>query len=327
VSSEAFGKFAGQRVVVTGGLGFIGSNLAHSLVEGGAEVAIIDSLDPRSGGDIANIKGIDDSVELVSADICEFDAVASVVQNAAFLFHCAAHTSHPYSMRDPQLDVTVNCIGTLNILEALRRFQPAARLVYVGTSTQIGPMIAKPITERHPVAPVDIYSANKAAAEYYCCIYASAYDMAVNSVRLPNVYGPRANISSPDFGFINYFIGLALRDQSLTIYGDGEQLRSVLYVQDAVTAFALAAQANSRGKIWFAGDDRSVSVKELAESIVATCGAGRVLHVEWPDDRKRIDVGDIVIDSAQIKADLGWKAAVGLEEGMRATVGYFRASG
>jgi len=230
-------------------------------------------------------------------------------------------------MRDPQLDVTVNCIGTLNILEALRRFQPAARMVYVGTSTQIGPMIAKPITERHPVAPVDIYSANKAAAEYYCRIYASAYDMAVNSVRLPNVYGPRANISSPDFGFINYFIGLALRDQSLTIYGDGEQLRSVLYVQDAVTAFALAAQANSRGKIWFAGDDRSVSVKELAESIVATCGAGRVLHVEWPDDRKRIDVGDIVIDSAQIKADLGWKAAVGLEEGMRATVGYFRASG
>ena len=174
MSNDVFGKFAGQRVVITGGLGFIGSNLAHSLVETGAEVVIIDSLDPRSGGDIANIQGIDDRVELVSADICEFDAVASVVQNAAHLFHCAAHTSHPYSMRDPQLDVTVNCIGTLNVLEALRRFQPGARMVYVGTSTQIGPMISKPISERHPVAPVDIYSANKAAAEYYCRIYASA---------------------------------------------------------------------------------------------------------------------------------------------------------
>jgi UDP-glucose 4-epimerase len=325
VSSEVFRRFAGQRVVVTGGLGFIGSNLAHSLVDGGAEVVIIDSLDPRSGGDIANIAGIDDSLELVSADICEFDAVASVVQHAAFLFHCAAHTSHPYSMRDPQLDVTVNCIGTLNILEGLRRFHPGARMVYVGTSTQIGPMTTNPITEEHAVAPADIYSANKAVAEHYCRIYASAYDLAVSSVRLPNVYGPRANISSPDLGFINYFIGLALHDQPLTIYGDGEQLRSVLYVQDAVTALALAAQANSRGKIWFAGDDRSVSVKELAESIVAACGAGRVLHVEWPDDRKRIDVGDIVIDSAEIDADLGWKAAVGLEEGMQATVRHFRA--
>ena len=326
MSNDVFGKFVGQRVVITGGLGFIGSNLAHSLVETGAEVVIIDSLDPRSGGDIANIRGIDDRVELVSADICEFDAVASVVQNAAHLFHCAAHTSHPYSMRDPQLDVTVNCIGTLNVLEALRRFQPGARMVYVGTSTQIGPMISKPISERHPVAPVDIYSANKAAAEYYCRIYASAYDLTVNSVRLPNVYGPRANISSPDFGFINYFIGLALHDQPLTIYGDGKQLRSVLYVQDAVTALALAAQSTRGGHVWFAADDRSVSVKELAESIVLACSAGRVSHVEWPDDRKRIDVGDIVIDSAQIQADLGWKAAVNLEEGMHATIRYLRAS-
>ncbi len=324
MSSEVFRKLSGHRVVITGGLGFIGSNLAHSLVEGGAEVAIIDSLDPRSGGDINNIKGIEDRVELVSGDICEFNAVATVVQHAAYLFHCAAHTSHPYSMRDPQLDVTVNCIGTLNVLEALRRFQPGARMVYVGTSTQIGPMIANPITERHPVAPVDIYSANKAAAEYYCRIYASAYDLSVNVVRLPNVYGPRANISSPDFGFVNYFIGLALQGQPLTIYGDGDQLRSVLFVQDAVTALAAASQANSRGKVWFAGDDWSVSVNELAERIVAACGDGRVLHVEWPAERKRIDVGDIVIDSTQIKVDLGWKAAISLEAGMQATVRHFR---
>lgn len=324
MSSDTFGKLSGHRVVITGGLGFIGSNLAHSLVEAGAEVTILDSLDPRSGGDINNIRGIEDRVELVSGDICEFDAVATVVQQAAYLFHCAAHTSHPYSMRDPQLDVTVNCIGTLNVLEALRRFQPGAQMVYVGTSTQIGPMIANPITERHPVAPVDIYSANKAAAEYYCRIYASVYDLAVNAVRLPNVYGPRANISSPDFGFVNYFIGLAIQGQPLTIYGDGEQLRSVLFVEDAVTALAAASQANSRGKFWFATDDWSVSVNELAERIVAACGGGRVRHVEWPDERKRIDVGDIVVDSTQIQADLGWKAAVSLEAGLQATMRYFR---
>ena len=180
---------SGERAVVTGGLGFIGSNLVHALVDIGANVTIIDSLDPRSGGDIANIQGIEDKIDLVSADICEFEAVASVVQNAAYVFHCAAHTSHPYSMRDPQLDVSVNCIGTLNVLESVRRLRPNAKMVYVGTSTQIGPMTSSPITESHRVAPVDIYSANKAAAEYYCRIYANAHDIDVNVVRLPNVYG------------------------------------------------------------------------------------------------------------------------------------------
>jgi len=323
VSSKIFEVFAGKRVVVTGGLGFIGSNLAHSLVGGGADVTIVDSLDPRSGGDIANLNGIDDCVELVSADICEFDVMASVVQNASYLFHCAAHTSHPYSMRDPQRDVSVNCIGTLNVLEALRRFQPAAQMVYVGTSTQIGPMIMEPITEGHPVAPVDIYSANKAAAEYYCLIYARAYDMAVNSVRLPNVYGPRANINSPDFGFINFFFGLALDEQCLTIFGDGDQLRSVVYVQDAITALALATQTDLRGRVWFAGNERSVSVRDLAQRIVAACGTGSVTQVVWPDDRKRIDVGDVIIDSSQIQSDLGWQALVSLDEGMQETVRYY----
>ena len=185
MTDDVFSLFAGQRVVITGGLGFIGSNLSHALVEAGAEVAMIDSLDPRSGGHISNIKGIEDRIELVSADICQFNAVASVMQKASHVFHCAAHTSHPYSMRDPQRDVEVNCIGTINVLEAMRCFCPEARLVYVGTSTQIGPMITTPITESHPIAPVDIYSANKAAAEYYCRIYAQAYDLGVNVVRLP----------------------------------------------------------------------------------------------------------------------------------------------
>ena len=171
---------------------------------------------------------------------------------------------------------------------------------------------------------MDIYSANKAAAEYYCRIYARAYDMAVNSVRLPNVYGPRANIGSPDFGFINFFFGLALRDQPLTIFGDGNQLRSVLYVQDAITALALAAQTDLRGRVWFAGNERSVSVRHLAEKIVAACGFGSVLQVNWPDDRKRIDVGDIIIDSSHIQSDLGWRALVSLDKGMQATVRYYQ---
>ena len=325
MSNKLTELLSGKRAVVTGGLGFIGSNLVHALVDIGAYVTIIDSLDPRSGGDIANIQGIEDKIDLVSADICEFEAVASVVQNAAYVFHCAAHTSHPYSMRDPQLDVSVNCIGTLNVLESVRRLRPNAKMVYVGTSTQIGPMTNSPITESHRVAPVDIYSANKAAAEYYCRIYANAHDIDVNVVRLPNVYGPRANIKSPDFGFINYFIGLALNGQSLTIYGDGSQLRSVLYVKDAIDALILASCSEVTGAVWFAANENSISVNELARSIVAACDSGEIVNVEWPDDRKRIDVGDIVIDCSKIGGDLGWNSKVSLEDGLRNTVKYWKS--
>ena len=315
---------AGQRAVVTGGLGFIGSNLVHYLAEASLPVTIIDSLDPRSGGDIANIRGLEGRVQLVTADICHFEPVAAAVSQADFVFHCAAHTSHPYSMRDPQRDIEVNCIGTVNVLEAVRRFRPQARLVYVGTSTQTGPMTIRPVSESHPIAPVDIYSANKSAAEYYCRIYAGAYDLNVNSVRLPNVYGPRASIANPDFGFINYFIGRALRDETLTVYGGGGQLRSVLYVDDAVAALVGAAQAGRGGQVWFSAGDEPVSVRDLAERIVETCGTGRVVHVEWPEARRRIDVGDVVIDSSRIRADLGWQPRFDLQEGLRRTVAYFR---
>ena len=324
MTTEVNAAFTGKRCVVTGGLGFIGSNIVHYLVEAGAEVYIIDSLDTRSGGDIHNIEGIEDRVELMSADIVNFDPVATIVERAAYVFHCAAHTSHPYSMRDPQRDIEVNCIGTVNLLEAIRRFRPTARLVYVGTSTQIGQMHTRPVTETHPVAPVDIYSANKSVAEYYCRIYANAYDLGINVVRLPNVYGPRANISNPDFGFVNYFVGRALRNETLTIYGEGQQLRSVLFVQDAVRALALAAKTSLSGQVWFAADDQSHSVKALAQAIVAACGSGRVAQIEWPEARKRIDVGDIVIDSSKIRADLGWTPTVALEDGLRAMVRFFR---
>ena len=203
-------------------------------------------------------------------------------------------------------------------------FRPAARMVYVGTSTQTGPMTVRPVNESHPIAPVDIYSANKSAAEYYCRIYAGAYDLNVNTVRLPNIYGPRANIANPDFRFINYFIWRALRDEPLTVFGGGEQLRSVLYVDDAVEALVAAARAGRGGQVWFAAGDEPVSVRELAERIVEACGSGRVVHVEWPAARRRIDVGDIVIDSSRIRADLGWVPRVNLKEGLRRTMDFFR---
>jgi len=185
----------GRRVLVTGGLGFIGSNLAHRCLELGAEVTVYDCLDPKSGGNMHNIDGIEDSLEIVLNDVRNFEGICSCIRGKDILFHCAAYTSHPNSMREPMIDIDVNCKGTMHILEAARRFNPGIKIVHVGTSTQIGKMQVCPIDENHPEFPVDIYSANKSASEKYVLVYGAAYKMRTTVVRLANTFGPRSLIA------------------------------------------------------------------------------------------------------------------------------------
>ena len=216
-------NLAGKKVLITGGLGFIGSNLAHHLITLGAQVTIYDYLDPKSGGNLYNLEGIRDKVNVIFNDIRNFEGVVAAVQNQDLIFSCAAYTSHPNSMKEPLIDIDVNCKGVINILEAVRRFNPAAKIVHVGTSTQIGRMRYEPVDELHPEFPLDIYSANKVASEKYVLIYGWAYKLQTTVVRLVNTFGPRSNIQSPDFGFMNYFIGLGLQGKDIPVFGKGEQ--------------------------------------------------------------------------------------------------------
>ena len=201
----------GRHVLVTGGLGFIGSNLAHRCLDLGANVTIYDSLDKQSGGNMANISDITNRVRVVFDDIQSLDRVEPVIERNDILFNCAAFTSHSLSMKEPTHAVDVNCGGVLTLLEAARRVNPSIRFVQLGTSTQVGRMVEEPVTEHHPEFPLDMYSASKSAAEKFVLVYGSSHGMPVTVVRLANVYGPRANIKSPDFGFLNYFIGLAIQ--------------------------------------------------------------------------------------------------------------------
>jgi UDP-glucose 4-epimerase len=317
------GDLAGKRVLVTGGLGFIGSNLAHRSVELGADVTIYDCLDPKSGGNMGNVADIQDDVEIVLNDIRNFEGISPCVREADVVFNCAAYTSHPSSMRDPLNDIDVNCKGVIHVLEAARRFNPDARIVHVGTSTQIGRMHYSPIDEHHPEFPVDIYSANKLASEKYVLVYASAYGLPATVVRLANNYGPRSNIKSPDFGFINYFIGLALQGKDISVFGEGKQLRTMTYVDDSVDALVLAATGKAKGETLFACDERRYTVRELADAIVRVIGKGRVRTVEWPRDREAIEIGDAVITSRKIHDALGWAPRVELEEGLARARDYF----
>jgi UDP-glucose 4-epimerase len=313
----------GQRVLITGGLGFIGSNLAHRCVELGAKVTIYDFLDPRSGGNMANVREIEDDVELIANDLRNSEGVSAAVRHKDVVFNCAAYTSHPQSMTDPLTDIDVNCKGTINLLEAARRFNPDAKIVHVGTSTQVGRMVGDEVTEIHPEFPVDIYSANKSASEKYILVYGNAYKMRTTVVRLANNYGPRSNIRSADFGFVNYFIGLALKNKELTVFGEGKQLRNISYVGDSVEALLTAAGGDgSGGQVYFAVADRQVSVAEISQAIVTHVG-GKVRFVEWPRERAAIEIGDAVISNRKIKHDLGWSPHVDLARGLQQTKQYY----
>lgn len=317
-------KMKGKRVLIFGGLGFIGSNLAHRCLELGARVTIYDNLDPSSGGNLYNVHDIKDDIELHFHDIMNFDFLVDHVIAQEIIFNCAASTSHPFSMREPWKDLDVNSRAVVNLIEAIRRFNRGVKLVHLGTSTQLGKLHYQPADELHSEFPTDIYSANKSVSEKYVLIYARAHGIAATVIRLANVFGPRASIHSPEFTFNNYFIGLAFQDKDITVYGEGKQLRNVLYVDDAVEALIMAAQSDkTNGETFFAVGNEHWSVAQIAESTVKNIGAGRVKYIPWPKDRKVTEIGDAVISNEKIKHILQWSPQHDLQSGLIKTEKYY----
>jgi len=314
----------GKKILIPGGLGFIGSNLAIKCVELGAEVTIYDSLSPNSGGSLFNIETIKDKVNLVFADILDFKEVSNAIYQKEILFNCAASTSHPLSMREPLIDSDVNSKGLLILLEASKRFNKNIKFIHIGTSTQLGSLRYKPADEEHPEFPTDIYSANKSVSEKYAIIYSKAFDMDISVIRLSNVYGPRAYIQSADFTFNNYFIGLVLQDKQITIYGDGKQLRNFIYVADAISALIMAAQSDkTKGEVFFAVGDEHCSVADIAQKIVDIFQKGSLKFIDWPDDRKATEIGDAIISNEKIKKVLLWKPEFNLDAGLAKTKDFY----
>ena len=325
VDLDFHGSLAGQKALITGGLGFIGSNLARRLVNLGAEVILVDSLLPGHGGNRFNIDGIEGKVKLDISDVRDQKNMAHLVRDQAYLFNLAGQTSHLESMRDPYTDLEINCAAQLSILEACRQHNPRVKVVYASTRQLYGKPEYLPVDEKHRTRPLDVNGINKMAGEWYHMIYHSVYGIRACALRLTNTYGPGMRVRDARQTFLGWWIRQAIEGQEIQVFGDGRQLRDFTYVDDAVDAFLMAAASDAcDGEIFNVGGDGPVSLKELAELLISLNSGGRYSIVPFPQDLKAIDIGDYYADDRKIRSRLEWRHKTSLREGLAKTLQFYR---
>jgi len=319
--------FQNKKILITGGAGFIGSALARRLVAADADVTVVDSLIPEYGGNLHNLHGLDGKLQLNISDVRDAHSMKYLVQDKDLVFNLAGQTSHIDSMIDPLTDLEINTRAQLSILEALRHHNPAAKIVFASTRQIYGKPDYLPVDEKHPKRPVDVNGINKIAGEDYHRLYSEVYGTRACALRLTNTYGPGMRIKDARQTFVGIWVRLLLEGKSFEIWG-GDQLRDFNYVEDVVDAFLMAAaDPQSDGSVFNLGSDEVVSLKELGELLIAVHGGGAFNVCAFPDERKKIDIGDYYSDFWKIRSTLGWNPKVPLREGLGKTLAYFHEHG
>ncbi len=316
--------FQGKSVLVTGGLGFIGSTLAHRLVEQGARVTLVDSLIPEYGGNPFNVAGIADKVTVNVSDIRDVHALGYLITGQDVIFNLAGQTSHLDSMHEPLADLEINCRAQLTLLETCRKKNPGVKLVFASTRQLYGKPDYLPVDERHLLRPADVNGVNKMAGEWYHILYNNVYGLKATAIRLTNTYGPRMRIKDARQTFLGVWLKLVLEGKPFEVWG-GEQLRDFTYVDDAVDALLRAAMTSEvDGLALNIGGFPPVSLKTLGDALIAANGGGQMVVKEFPAERKRIDIGDYYADDSRFRKATGWEATVDLEDGLRRCLAYYR---
>jgi UDP-glucose 4-epimerase len=316
--------FQGKRVLITGGLGFIGSNLARKLVGLGAKVTVLDSLIPEYGGSMRNIRGLERKVRVNISDVRNRHSLPALLKGEHYLFNLAGQTSHMDSMTDPETDLEINCRAQLTLLEACRKHNPTLRVVFASTRQIYGRPDYLPVDEKHPLRPVDVNGINKLAGEEYHLLYSEVHGVPGTVLRLTNTIGPRMRVKDARQTFVGIWIKQILEGKPVEVWG-GEQVRDFTYVDDAVEAFLLAATHPAAvGRVFNLGGVGRISLRELAEQLVEVAGQGSYRVKQFPADRRKIDIGDFYSDCGLIERELGWKPTTTIRQALTKTVAYYR---
>jgi len=317
--------FRNRKILITGGLGFIGSTLAIRLVEEGTKVTLVDSLIPEYGGNLFNVHPIRDKVHINISDVRDEHAMKYLVRDHDYLFNLAGQTSHIDSMNNPFPDLDINAKAQLSILEACRKYNPGIKIVFASTRQIYGKPEYLPVDERHPLHPVDINGINKMAGEWYHIVYNNVYGVRTTVLRLTNTYGPRMRVKDARQTFLGVWIRRLIEAEPLLIYGNGRQVRDFNYVEDVVDALLTAAASDdANGEIFNLGSKEVVTLHATAEMLIRINGSGSSNLVPFPEDRRIIDIGDYYGDYQKIGATLGWEPATPLIEGLETTLNYYR---
>lgn len=314
----------GKKVLITGGLGFIGSNIAQRCVELGADVTLMDACIEPYGWNHANIKEIKKDVQFIKGDIRNRGLLFELVADKDIVFHMAAQVGREISIEQPELDTEINCTGTLNLLEACRQSGGHPKVVFAGSRGQIGEPVYMPVDEQHPQNPTDVYGINKMAAEQYLLLYGKIYDFPVVSLRLNNVYGPRCQMHASFYGILNWFMANAMTGKPITVYGEGRQTRDYVYIADVVDAFVRVALADkTNGEVYFVGSGVETVFIDMVKEIVNAVGKGEIVHVPFPELRDKIDIKRFVVTYDKINKAVGWEPAYTLSKGVGETAAFY----
>ena len=317
--------YSNKLVIITGGLGFIGSSLARALVAQGAKITLVDSLIPQYGGNLYNIHDIRDQVAVNVCDVRDPFAMAYLLQGKDYLFNLAGQTSHLDSMSDPQTDLDINATAQLAILEACRKSNPGIKIVFASTRQLYGKPDYLPVDEKHPIRPVDVNGINKLAGEWYHLLYNNIYGIRACALRLTNTYGPGMRVKDARQTFLGIWVRMLIEGKPIKVFGDGMQLRDFNYVDDCVGALLLAgASDTSNGKVYNLGSTEVLGLKALAEMMLGLGRNGTYELIPFPPERKAIDIGDYYSDFTLITDELGWTPKVSMAEGLARTVAYYQ---
>src|SRR5574343_468892 len=314
-----------KNVLITGGLGFIGSNLAHELVKRGAKVTILDNLSPLYGGNHFNVLHIKDKIEVIIGDVRDSELVNKLIVDKDIVFNLAAQVSYIDSNNMPYDDLDINLRAALNVLEAARKFNPRAKIIYSSSRLALGKIIQNPITEDHPAHPLSLYGIHKRASESYHTLYNKDHGLNTTVLRLTNPYGIRQQIKHSKYSIPGWFMRQAMEDKTIKIFGDGKQLRDYLFSSDIVEAFILVAISDkTSGKLYNIGCGKSIEFKKMVETIIKTVGRGKVEFVPWPKDYERNETGDFETSIRRITKDTGWKPKTKFADGIKKMYQYYK---